>query len=395
MGGSSVRVAILLTLASVGGCADQGARPRVVGQLSEDVLADIDRTRARVSVGDVEKLEPAFRIELTDKDAPSFRMRNSVALAVFGVPYCTVLVGDTSDMAVHWFGGSSAAYAHSVFLGGRGAPLVNDLTDLEALAPDVVSVTDRSRGRVVQIDAEGRLLSMIEIPIELEEGSNLLPAHRFALGPNGAVVEQPMWRGTLADYPGVMRVWERDGRFRHYLGEVVRSGGPEFAEALSLGDFLIRGDTLWTLRRVDGRLLAYDISEAEASAGRVIHELPLFFEMSPPTIFLRDSIAGETAVAVTRHADSFTIDPNGNFFVEQFREDGTPVLGAMAADGTVHRVFDLGVAQIRALAATLEHLFAVVVLPGKWDTVVFAYQSPFVRDDVGQATCHSSALPPS
>ena len=117
--------------------------------------------------------------------------------------------------------------------------------------------------------------------------------------------------------------------------------------------------------------------------------------MNPPTILLGDSIAGETAVAVTRHADSFTIDPNGNFFVEQFREDGTPVLGAMAADGTVHRVFDLGVAQIRALAATLEHLFAVVLLPGKWDTVVFAYQSPFARDDVGQTTCHSSALPPS
>ena len=178
------------------------------------------------------------------------------------------------------------------------------------------------------------------------------------------------------------------------LGQVVRSGGPEFVGTLSLGDFLVRGNTLWTLRRVDGRLLAYDLSEAESSA-LVSHELPLFFQMNPPSIVLRDSIAGETAVAAARHADGFAMDPEGNFFVEQFREDRTPILGTMAADGTGYRAFDLGVAQIRALAATLEHLFAAVVLPGEWDTVVLAYRSPFSRDNVTRATCHGAAVPVS
>ena len=367
--------------------------PVVVAELGEDVLAGIDRTRTRISAFDVEKLEPAFRLELPDEEAPSFRMRSSVALAVFGAPDCTVLIGDTSDMAIHWFGGSRAAYVHSIFLGGRDAPLVTDLTDLEAVTPDIVAVSDLGRGRVVRVDAEGRLLSVMDIPIQ-REGSSLLSANRIALAPGGAVVEQPMWRGNLADYPGVVRVWESDGRFRHYLGQVVRSGGPEFVGTLSLGDFLVRGNTLWTLRRVDGRLLAYDLSEAESSA-LVSHELPLFFQMNPPSIVLRDSIAGETAVAAARHADGFAMDPEGNFFVEQFREDRTPILGTMAADGTGYRAFDLGVAQIRALAATLEHLFAAVVLPGEWDTVVLAYRSPFSRDNVTRATCHGAAVPVS
>ena len=135
--------------------------------------------------------------------------------------------------------------------------------------------------------------------------------------------------------------------------------------------------------------MAYDISEAESPA-LVSHELPVFFEMDPPTVVLRDGIAGETAVAAARHAGSIAMDPEGNFFVEQFREDRTPILGTMSRDGTAYRAFDLDVAQIRALAATLEYLFAVVVLPGERDTVVFAYRSPFARDNVGQPTCHSA-----
>ena len=381
---------MLLALAFLG-CADY-VSSSVVAQLSDDVLVGVDQNRTRVSAVDIEALEPAFRLKLPDEKASSFRMRSSVALVAFGVPDCTVLIGDTSDMAIHWFGGSRAASVSSVFLGGREAPLVTELTDMEAVTPDVVAVSDRGRG-VVRVDAEGRLLSVMEIPIQRAEGT-LLPANRIALGPGGTVVEQPLWRGSLADHPGMVRVWESDGRLRHYLGQVVRSGGPEFVETLSLGDFLIRGDTLWTLRRVDGRLLAYDLSEAESSAF-MYHELPLFFQMDPPTIVLRDSISGETAVAAARHADSFAMDPEGNFFVEQFREDRTPVLGTMARDGTGYRVFDLGVAQIRALAATLDHLFAAVVLPGERDTVVLAYRSPFSGDTAGQATCHDAAVPAS
>ena len=317
-------------------------------------------------------------------------MRNSVALAVFGAPDCTVVIGDASDIAIHWFRGSQAAYAQSVFLGGREAPLVADLSDLEAVTPDIVAISDRGQSRVIRVDAEGRLLSVIEIPIQREE-SDLISANRIALGPNGTLIEQPLWRGTLAGYPGIVRMWESDGRLRHYLGEVVRSGGTEYVGVLSLGDFLVRGKTLWTLRRVDGRLLAYDLLEPESSA-LVSHELPLFFEMDPPSIVLRDSIAGDTAVAAARHADSFTIDPRGNFFVEQFREDRTPILGAMASDWTGYRAFDLGVAQIRALAATLDHLFASVVLPGERDTVVLAYRNPFSGDEAGQPSCHSAAF---
>lgn len=395
MSGSSARAAILLTLASVTGCADQDQAPppRVVAQLSKDVLAGIDRTRARIPAVSVEKLEPVFRLELPNDEAPSFRMQGAVALAAFGVPDCIVLIGDTSDLAIHWFGGSRAAYMHSVFLGGREAPLITELTDLDAATPDIVAVSDRNRGRVVRVDAEGRLLSVMEIPIQ-REGSSLLPAYRIALGPDSTVIEQPMWRGSLADYPGLVRVWEGDGRFRHYLGPVVRSGGPEFAETLSLGNFLVRGDTLWTLRRIDGRLLAYDISGME-SAALVSHELPLFFEMDSPTIVLRDSISGETAVAAARHAGTFAMDQKGNFFVEQLREDRTPILGTMTSDGTAYRAFDLGVARIRALAATLEHLFAAVVLPGERDAVVLAYRSPFSRDSVGRDTCHRVAFPAS
>ena len=388
--GLSARTAILLTLASVGGCADQ-LPPSVVAQLSEDVLAEIDRNRTRISAADVEDLEPIFQLELPGHEA--FRMRSSVALAVFGVPDCTVVIGDASDIAIHWFRGSRAAYAQSVFLGGRETPLVTDLSDLEAVTPDIVAVSDRGQGRVVRVDTEGRLLSMMEIPIQ-REGSNLIAANRIALDSSGALIEQPLWRGTLAGYPGIVRVWGSDGRLKRYLGEVVRSGGPEYVGALSLGDFLVRGKTLWTLRRVDGRLFAYDLSEVESSAV-ASHALPLFFEMDPPSIVLRDGIAGETAVAAARHADSFTMDPEGNFFVEQFREDRTPILGTVASDGTAYRAFDLGVAQIRALAATLDHLFASVVLPGERDTVVFAYRSPFSRDDTGQSSCHSAALPVS
>ena len=387
MNGSAARGAILLAVAWVAGCGDQMS-PAVVARLSEDVLAGIDRTRTRISAFDVQNLEPSFRIELPVEKAPSFRMRSSVALAVFGAPVCTVLIADTSDMAIHWFGGPRAAYASSVFLGGRETPLVTDLTDLEAETPDIVAVSDRGRSRVVRLDADGRVLSAIEIPIQ-SEGVNPLPANRIALGPGGTVVEQPMWRGNLADHRGVVRVWEHDGQFRHYLGQIVRSGGAEFVETLSLGDFLVRGDTLWTLRRVDGRLLAYDISNAESPA-LVSHELPLFFEMDPPTLVLRDGIAGETAVAAARHAGSIAMDPEGNFFVEQFRADRTPILGTMSSDGMVYRAFDLDVAQIRALAATLEYLFAAVVLPGERDTVVLAYRNPFTRDSVRRPTCHSA-----
>ena len=393
MGASPLRVAILLTLPSMAGCSDHSPPSFVIAQLSEDVLVGIDRARTRISPVHVETLEPAFQLELLDGEASSFRMRSAVALAVFGAPDCTVLIGDTSDMAIHWFGGSRAAYVRSLFLGGREAPLVTDLTDMEAVTPEIVVVSDRGRGRVVRVDAEGRLLSVMDIPTQ-REGSNLVSANRIALGPAGSVIEQPMWRGALADSPGIVRVWESDGRFRHYLGQVVRSGGPEFVETLSLGDFLGRSDTLWTLRRIDGRLLAYAISEAESRA-LVTHELPLFFEMDPPAIVLRDNIAGETAVAAARHAGSFAMDPEGNFFVEQFREDRTPILGTLASDGTAYRAFDLGVAQIRALAASLEHLFAAVVLPGEQDTVVLAYQSPFARDSRGRANCHSVAVPVS
>ena len=389
MDGSSARVAILLALASLVGCEGQ-VSPSVVAQLSEDVLAGIDRNRTRISADDVGKLEPAFQLEFPDEGVSPFRMRGAVALAAFGAPDCTVLVGDAWDLAIHWFGGSRAGYLSSAFLGGRDAPLVTDLTDLEAETPDMVAVSDRGQGRVVRVDGDGRLLSVMEIPIQ-GEGITLLPASRIALAPGGALVEQPMWRGTLADHPGTMRVWEPDGRLGHYLGQVVRAGGPEFVETLSLGDFLVRGDTLWTLRRVDGRLLAYAISKAESSAlaSRV---LPLFFEMNPPTIILRDTIAGETAVAAARHAGSFAMDPDGNFFVEQFREDRTPILGTMSWDGTAYRAFDLGVAQIRALAVTLEHVFAAVVLPGERGTVVLAYRSPFSRDNVRQSTCHGAAV---
>ena len=107
--------AILVTLASVAGCADQVPPRLVVAQVNQDVLAGIDRTRTRVAAGDLKKLEPAFRLELPDEEGLAFRMRNSVALKAFGAPDCTVLVGDASDMAIHWFGGLRAEYVRSVF----------------------------------------------------------------------------------------------------------------------------------------------------------------------------------------------------------------------------------------------------------------------------------------
>ena len=389
--GSSLRAAMLLSFAFLR-CTDH-VPPPVVAQLSEDLLVGVDRNRTHVSAVDIEELAPAFRLELPDERASSFRMRSSVALVAFGAPDCTVLIGDASDMAIHWFGGSRARYLHSVFLGGRDAPLVTDMTDMEAVTPDVVAVSDRGSGKIVRVDAAGQLLSVIELPIQRAEGTPL-PANRIALGPGSTVVEQPLWRGNLADHPGMVRVWKGDGRLGHYLGNVVKSGGREFAETLSLGDFFIRGDTLWTLRQIDGRIRAYNLSEAESSAF-MQHDLPLFFQMDPPTIVLRDSISGETAVTAARHADSFAMDPHGNFLVEQFREDGTPVLGTMGWDGTGYRVFALGVAQIRALAATVDHLFAAVVLPGERDTVVLAYRSPFSGHTVEQATCHDAAFLPS
>ena len=51
-----------------------------------------------------------------------------------------------------------------------------------------------------------------------------------------------------------------------------------------------------------------------------------------------------------------------------------------------------GVAQIRALAATRDHLFASVVLSGERDTVVLAYRSPFASIGEGQPSCHSAAF---
>jgi hypothetical protein len=245
---------------------------------------------------------------------------------------------------------------------------------------------------VLQVDGEGNVVSVMEIPSEPVVGSAPIPASRIALSQAGTVFEQPVWwGGALADYPGIIRAWDDDGRFLHYLGEVVRAGGPAFVERLSLGDFVVRGDTLWMLRRADGRLLGYDASAAESSPV-VSYDLPLFFEMDAPSVILRDSLTGETSLSARRHADDFAMDPQGNFYVEQFREDGTSILATVTSDRTGYRAFDLGVSWIGALAATREYVFAAVALPGEpGRTRLLAYRSPF-SDDATPASCHRAAL---
>lgn len=75
------------------------------------------------------------------------------------------------------------------------------------------------------------------------------------------------------------------------------------------------------------------------SSPRVSIDLPTFFEMPAPTVVVTDGVTGETSVGARRHAGSFAVDPEGDFFVQQYREDGGSVLGAIRADGETYRYF--------------------------------------------------------
>jgi hypothetical protein len=313
-------------------------------------------------------------------------MNNPIAVEAFGAPDCLALVADASDIAVHLFGGANGAYQRSVFLGGREAPLVTELTDMVATAPDLLYVSDRGNGRIVMIDGRGTVLRRLEVPLDVSIETASLSANRIAVGQGGRLYEQPWWREGLAASPGHVRVWSSEGRLVHYVGEVVTLGGDAFAEALSVGDVVVQDEVVWVARRVDGRILGYDASKS-GSTRLATYELPLLFEMEAPTVYQVDSVSGETSIQAGRHLGSFAMDPLGNFFAEQLREDGRGILGVLTPGGKAYRAFDLGVNNIRALAATAEYLFVAVLEAG--GSGVLVYPNPLLDEVSDGEPCWS------
>lgn len=346
--------------------------------MGSEYLATIDRGRTTADTAAILQMSPAFEFEQPHHLEWPFRMRQPIGLGLVATPEATLIVADASDIALHRFAVCPPTYLRSHYFGGRDSSLIARLASMTVSQSGDIAIGDIGRSQILLLAPSGRLQSVIRLEGISEEWS----AARIGIGEDGRVFERALATPESRLRNGLVRVWNAKGQLLAPIGRMQPFGARRFTIAANDGTFVLRGDTLWYARFVDGRILGWLTTEDRTAPVRII-ELPLYFEIDVPTY---DSLhdpsdlnGGILPVRIQRHISSFAIDPSGNVFAGQHLRDGRLVLSAVSNDGKRHLAFDLG-GKIRALAATEDAVYAAL----EWSyptgiptTRVLAFSNPF------------------
>jgi len=228
-----------------------------------------------------------------------FRMTAPTSVDVVGEPICQIVVSDSRDDALHFFG-IDGDYRSTLRGGASDTSVTMNIRSVDILPSGMIGVTSAAHEEVALFRVGGDILRRQSVSPDFFEDQFVASGGDIALVDSALVVDHWFRRWLISQQhidwtdPSIplLRVWSPDGYTR--AGDLLDYPGL-FRPTLSRGRLSVVEDTVWFGRSIDAVLLKF-VRDGTGSRLEVVDslQLPVFFEMRPPMQALRD---GESDVA--------------------------------------------------------------------------------------------------